>query len=66
MAIVILNNKDIVTRKTEEQIRKSVVLETRTYFQLYPFDSIPPYLYEVIKAHKPEKCYSITAGKVSQ
>ena len=29
--------------------------ETRTYFQLYLSDPIPPRLYGVIKAHKPEK-----------
>ena len=38
-------------------LRKQQKFETRTYFQLYPSDPIPPRLYGVIKAHKPEKCY---------
>ena len=67
ISFVILNNKDPI-RKIKEQIGDSVVsktdptsaltsktqkyLATRTYFQLYPSDPIPPGLYGVIKAHK--------------
>ena len=40
---------------------KQQKFETRTYFQLYPSDPIPPSLYGVIKAHKPEKCYPMRA-----
>ena len=40
---------------------KQQKFETRTYFQLYPSDPIPPRLYGVIKAHKPEKCYPMRA-----
>ena len=29
----------------------------KTYFELYPSDSIPPRLYGTIKAHKPEKSF---------
>ena len=39
-------------------LRKPQKFETRTYFQLYPSDPIPPRLYGVIKAHKPEKILS--------
>ena len=42
-------------------LRKQQKFETRTYFQLYPSDPIPPRLYGVIKAHKPEKCYLMRA-----
>ena len=42
-------------------LRKQQKFDTRTYFQLYPSDPIPPRLYGVIKAHKPEKCYPMRA-----
>ena len=42
-------------------LRKQQKFETRTYFQLYPSDPIPPRLYGVIKDHKPEKCYPMGA-----
>ena len=42
-------------------LRKQQKFETRTYFQLYPSDPIPPRLYGAIKAHKPEKCYPMQA-----
>ena len=42
-------------------LRKEQKFETRTYFQLYPSDPIPPHYYGVIKAHKPEKCYPMRA-----
>ena len=35
--------------------------ETRTYFQLFSADPIPPRLYGVIKAHNPEKCFPMQA-----
>ena len=38
-------------------LRKQQKFETRTYFQLYPSNPIPPRLYGVIKACKLEKCY---------
>ena len=31
--------------------------ETRSYYQLYLSDPIPPCPYGVVKAYKPEKCY---------
>ena len=42
-------------------LRKQQKFETRTYFQLYPSDPIPPRLSGVIKAHKHEKCYPMRA-----
>ena len=36
-------------------MRKENKFDNKTYFKLYPSDAIPPRLYGVIKAHKPEK-----------
>ena len=38
-------------------MRKENKFDNKTYFKLYPSDAIPPRLYRVIKAHKPEKDY---------
>ena len=38
-------------------MRKKNKFDNKTYFKLYPSDTIPPRLYGVIKAHKPEKDY---------
>ena len=50
-----------IIQKHLATLRKQQKFETRTYFQLYPSDPIPPRLYGVIKAHKPEKCYLMRA-----
>ena len=42
-------------QKHLEALRKKQKFEIRIYFQLYTSDPIPPRLYGVIKAHKPEK-----------
>ncbi|XP_065668102.1 uncharacterized protein LOC136088337 [Hydra vulgaris] len=39
------------------RLRKQKKLDNKTYFQMYPSDCVPPRLYGVIKAHKPEKNY---------
>ena len=52
------NRKTFLTLAT---LRKQQKFETRTYFQPFPSDPIPPRLYGVIKAHKPEKCYPLPA-----
>ena len=39
------------------KLRKESRSDTKTYFQIYPFDSIPPRLYGVIKTHRTEKDY---------
>ena len=41
--------------------RKEGKLDHKTYHKVYPSDAIPPQLYGVIKAHKPEKNYPIRA-----
>ena len=38
-------------------MRKENNFDNKTYFKLYPSDTIPPRLYGVIKAHKPGKNY---------
>ena len=53
-----------ITSKIQKHLgtlRKQQKFETRTYFQLYPYDPIPPRLYGVVKAHKPEKCCPMQA-----
>ena len=39
------------------KLRKESKFDNKTYFKLYPSYAIPPRLYGVIKAHKPEKNY---------
>ena len=62
-----VSNTDLTSALTSKNqkhlatLRKQQKLETRTYFQLYSSDPIPPRLYGVIKAHKPEKCYPMRA-----
>ena len=48
-------------QKHLETLRKQQKSETRTYFQLYSSDPIPPRLYGFIKAHKPERFYAMRA-----
>ena len=63
----VVSNTDPISAHTSKiqkylaTLRKLQKFETRIYFQLYPSDPIPPRLYGAIKAHKPEKCYSIRA-----
>ena len=63
----VASNTDPLSALTSEiqkhlaTLRKQQKFETRTYFQLYPSDPIPPRLYGVIKAHKPEKFYPMRA-----
>ena len=63
----IVSNTDqtsAITSKIQKHLAthcKKQKFRTRTYFQLYPSDPIPPRLYGVIKAHKPEKCYLMAA-----
>ena len=42
-------------QKELAKLRKENKFYNKTYFKLYPSDAIPPRLYGVIKAHKPEK-----------
>ena len=44
-------------QKELAKLRKENKFDSKTYFKLYPSDAIPPQLYWVIKAHKPEKNY---------
>lgn len=44
-------------QKTLASLRKEGKFDNKTYYQIYPSDAIPPRLYGVIKAHKPEKNY---------
>ena len=37
------------------KLRKKNKFASKTYFEIYVFDAIPPRLYDTIKAHKPEK-----------
>ena len=46
-------------QKLLSKLQKQKKLDNKTYFQLYPSDYIPPHLFGVIKAHKPEKNYPI-------
>ena len=48
-------------QKPSATFRKQQKFETRSYFQLYPFDTITPLLYGATKVHKPEKCYPMRA-----
>ena len=49
------------TKKHIAMLRLQQKFETRTVFQIYPSDPIPPRLYGVTKGHKPKKCYSMPA-----
>ena len=44
-------------QKELAKLKKENKFDNKTYFKLYPSDAIPPRLYGVIKAHKPEKNY---------
>ena len=58
------NRTSALTNKIQKQLatlRKQQKFETRTYFQLYPSDPIPPPLYGAMKANKPGKCYPMRA-----
>ena len=44
-------------RIEKRKLRKEKKFNNNTYFKLYPSDAIPPRLYRVIKARKPEKNY---------
>ena len=44
-------------QKELAKLRKENKCDNKTYFKWYPSDAIPPRLYGVIKAHKPEKNY---------
>ena len=44
-------------QKELAKLRKENKFDNKTYFKLYPSDAIPPRLYGVIKADKPEKNY---------
>ena len=41
------------------KLRKENKFDSKTYFKLHPSDAIPPRLYRVVEAHKPEKNYPI-------
>ena len=41
------------------KLRKENKFTNKTYFELYPFDPIPPRLYGTIKAHNPEKNFPL-------
>ena len=42
-------------QKELAKLRKENKFDNKTYFKLYSSDTIPPPLYGVVKAHKPEK-----------
>ena len=44
-------------QKELAELRKENKFDSKTYFNLYPSDAIPPRLFGVIKAHKPKKNY---------
>ena len=44
-------------QKELAELKKENKFDSKTYFNLYPSDAIPPRLYGVIKAHKPKKNY---------
>nr|XP_047132455.1 uncharacterized protein LOC124811183 [Hydra vulgaris] len=44
-------------QKQLSKLRKEGKLDTTTYFKMYPSDCVPPRIYEMVKAHKPEKDY---------
>ena len=44
-----------IFQKELAKLRKENKFDNKTYFKLYPSDAIPPRLYGLIKAHKPEK-----------
>ena len=51
-----------LTNKIQKKLcnlRKENKFTNKTYFELYPSDSIPPHLYGAIKVHKPEKDFSM-------
>nr|XP_047132439.1 uncharacterized protein LOC105845309 [Hydra vulgaris] len=39
------------------KLRKQGKLDNATYFKMYPSDCVPPRIYGMVKAHKPEKNY---------
>ena len=46
-------------QKELAKLRKEGKFDNKTYYKVYPSDAIPPRLYGVVKAHKPEKNYLI-------
>ena len=42
-------------QKELAKLTRGVKFNNKTYYNFYPSDVIPPRLYGVIKAHKPEK-----------
>ncbi|XP_047146290.1 uncharacterized protein LOC124819122 [Hydra vulgaris] len=44
-------------QKQLSKLRKEGKLDTTTYFKMYPSDCVPPRIYGMVKAHKPEKDY---------
>ena len=42
-------------QKEQAKLRKEGMFDNKAYYNVYPSDAIPPRLYRVIKAHKPEK-----------
>ena len=44
-------------QKELPKLRKEGKFDNKTYYKVYPSDAIPPRLYGVVKAHKPEKNY---------
>ena len=44
-------------QKEVPKLRKEGNFDNKTYYKVYPLDAIPPRLYGVVKAHKPEKNY---------
>ena len=57
-----LDPKSRLTNKIQKKLcklRKENKFTKKTYFELYPSDPIPPRSYGTIKAHEPEKNFSI-------
>ena len=57
-------------QKEISRLKKEEKIDVRTFHRLYPSDAVPPRLYGLLKAHKPEKNYPMrtvvsTIGTVS-
>ena len=57
-------------QKEISRLKKEKKIDVRTFHRLYPSDAVPPRLYGLLKAHKPEKNYPMrtvvsTIGTVS-
>ena len=57
-------------QRTLAKLRKQDKFDNKLYFQIYPSDAVPPRMYGMLKAHKPQKNFPMrtvvsTVGTVS-